>query len=101
MAVATEHTIGERIVTLIGSMPGCQIEDLVRIAQDLTWNQIFAEIDHLSRNGQVLVTLKGRGEYMLSLPPHGIPVPYPRCDIEPARTETPARGDTDPLENIA
>lgn len=84
MSVAAEIGLGERIIALIASMPGCQIEDLVKAAPDLSWNQIFGEIDQLSRTGRILVTLRGRGDYMLSLSPYGRPEPYPRCAIEPA-----------------
>ncbi len=99
--MAPNQTVGERIVALIEAMPGCQIEDLVRVAGDLSWNQIFSEIDYLSRSGRVLVTLKGRGEYMLSLPPQGIPEPYPRCDIAPAGAEPPTRDEATLREGAA
>ncbi len=51
MAVALEQGIDERILALIGSMPGCKIDDVVDKAPDLTWNRVFAEIDRLSRTG--------------------------------------------------
>jgi hypothetical protein len=79
--VASEPTTGERIVELIASMPGCQIEDLLNAAPELTWNQVFNEIDGLSRTGRILVTLKGRGGYALSLPDHGRPGPFSRYAI--------------------
>lgn len=90
MTVALEQDRDERILELIGSMPGCKIDDLVEKAPDLTWNQVFAEIDRLSRTGRVLVTLQRRGEYMLTLPSHGVPEAYPRCDIAPSATTTAA-----------
>ncbi len=92
MTVALEQERDERILELIGSMPGCKIDDIVGKASDLTWNQVFAEIDRLSRTGRVLVTLHRRGEYMLTLPSHGVPEAYPRCDIAPsaANSATPA-----------
>jgi hypothetical protein len=34
----------------------------------LTWNQVFLEIDRLSRTGQVRVTAMGEGTYALRLP---------------------------------
>ena len=77
------------ILESIARLPGCRIEEVLSLHPDLTWNQVFAEIDRLSREGALLVTLKGRGEYALSLPPHKEATQYPRCDIalgsEPAR----------------
>lgn len=93
MVVTLERDIDERIVELIGSMPGCKIDDIVNKASDLTWNQVFTEIDRLSRTGRVLVTLRRRGEYLLTLPSHGVPEDYPRCDIAP-RATTSATDDT-------
>lgn len=72
------------ILESIARQPGCRIEEVLRLHPDLTWNQVFAEIDRLSREGTVLVTLKGRGEYALSLPPHKEAQQYPRCEIDPA-----------------
>ena len=34
---------------------------------DLTWNQIFFELDNLSRSGHVWIKLEGRGIYMINL----------------------------------
>ncbi|MGE3154823.1 MAG: hypothetical protein AB7G48_20125 [Nitrospiraceae bacterium] len=71
------------ILESVARVPGCRIEEVLSLHPDLTWNQVFAEIDRLSREGAVLVTLMGRGEYALSLPPHKEATQYPRCDIAP------------------
>ncbi len=83
MSVITPGGLDKRLVALIAAMPGCQIDDLVKAAEDLRWDQVFAEIDDLSRQGRVVVTLRGRGEYTLSLPPDGQAETYPRCQIDP------------------
>jgi hypothetical protein len=77
------------ILESIARLPDCRIEEILSRHPDLTWNQVFAEIDRLSRRGMLLVTLKRRGEYALSLPPHREATEYPRCDI--ALESTPAR----------
>lgn len=97
----TERGIGERIINLIASMPGCQIDDLLRQDRALSWNQVFAEIDHLSRTGQVLVTLRGRGEYFLSLPTHDNPIDYPRCDLAPKAAPDPCPNEGQSQDRVA
>ncbi|GKS60104.1 hypothetical protein YTPLAS18_36310 [Nitrospira sp.] len=101
MVVGAEQHIGERIIELIASMPGCQIDDLLGRDRTLSWNQVFAEIDHLSRTGQILVTLRGRGEYFLSLPTQDNPIEYPRCDLEQNDTPEPAPGEEESRGKVA
>lgn len=35
----------------------CSMEEVVNLCPELTWNQVFLAIDHLSRSGQIRVTL--------------------------------------------
>ena len=35
----------------------CPFEELMELCPELTWNQVFLAIDHLSRTGQVRVTM--------------------------------------------
>ncbi|WP_413933273.1 hypothetical protein [Nitrospira sp. BLG_1] len=48
--------------------PGGQLEEVVLECPDLTWNQVFCELDRLSRVGQVRLTMKGLGLYAVSSP---------------------------------
>ncbi len=48
--------------------PGSQLEEVVLECPDLTWNQVFCELDRLSRAGQVRVTARGPGCYAVSNP---------------------------------
>lgn len=43
--------------------PGCYLDDLVRVCPELTWNQIFLEVDRLSRTGRLRLLLIGPGRY--------------------------------------
>ncbi len=45
---------------------GGQLEEMVLECPDLTWNQVFCELDRLSREGQVQLTMKGPGLYAVS-----------------------------------
>ena len=35
----------------------CPLEEVMELCPQLTWNQVFLAIDHLSRTGQVRVTM--------------------------------------------
>jgi predicted nucleic acid-binding Zn-ribbon protein len=43
---------------------------LTKSLSDLSWGQVFLEVDRLSRDGQVLVTLDTGGRYIIRLPEH-------------------------------
>jgi hypothetical protein len=45
---------------------GCLLEDLARECHDLTWNQIFLELDRLSRRGEVRLMRRGPAEYVIT-----------------------------------
>lgn len=54
------------IMEVIIRSPGSQLEEVVFECPDLTWNQVFCELDRLSRAGQVQLTTKGPGFYAVS-----------------------------------
>ncbi len=64
-------TVTDRVFHALSRTPECQLEDLleelVSNCDDLTWNQVFLEIDRLNRTGQVLLTLNGPGRYRIRL----------------------------------
>ena len=62
------RTVADRILDAVHCAPGCQLDDLVLSVPELTWNQVFLEVDHLSRTGQVRVTAMGKGTYTIKLP---------------------------------
>jgi hypothetical protein len=49
--------------------PACEFNALVADCSEFTWNQLFYEVDRLSRNGQLRLTSVGGGNYFLRLPP--------------------------------
>lgn len=53
-------------MTLIIRSPGGQLEEVVLECPGLTWNQVFCELDRMSRTGQVRLTTKGPGLYAVS-----------------------------------
>lgn len=61
-------TLADRILDAVHCAPGCQLDALVLTLPELTWNQVFLEVDRLSRTGQVRVTALGEGRYTIWLP---------------------------------
>lgn len=46
--------------------PHNQLEEVVLECPDLTWNQLFCELDRLNRAGQIRLTMKSPGRYAVS-----------------------------------
>jgi hypothetical protein len=59
------RTVADRIIQAASQTPGCLVEELVLACPDLTWNQVFLEVDRLSRNGEIWLTLEGPGIYSI------------------------------------
>jgi hypothetical protein len=56
----------EQIIQVISRSPGSLLEEIVLECPDLTWNQVFCELDRMSRSGQVRLTAKGPGLYVVT-----------------------------------
>ena len=51
----------------------CNMDDLVRRLPSYTWNQIFAVVDRMSRQGRLQIRCKRRFEYEVSVPVLSVP----------------------------
>jgi len=60
-------TLADRILAAVHRAPGCQLDELVLTIPELTWNQVFLEVDRLSRTGQVRMTAMGKRTYTIWL----------------------------------
>ena len=80
-----QGTLADRILKAVRSAPGCELDDLERSCPELTWNQVFLEIDHLSRTGQVRLTAKGLGVYTVRLPTDEAFAPEPKYQVREER----------------
>jgi hypothetical protein len=56
-----------QILDVLARSNGCSLEDIVRDCPDLTWNQVFLELDRLSRTGEIRLRLRGAGQYIVIL----------------------------------
>lgn len=67
-AMAQSTTLVDRIVGVVAGHPGCCLDEVAMYCSDLTWNQIFLEVDRLSRSGVMKLALAGPGRYTVTLP---------------------------------
>ncbi len=56
------------ILDVFATVQKCDLDMLVRACPTLTWNQVFSEVDRLSRAGQLRLTYLGHGQYSIELP---------------------------------
>ena len=61
--MASYEDVGRRVMEIIIRSPGCDVEEVALECPDLTWNQIFFELDRLSRSGEVVLKQTGPGHY--------------------------------------
>lgn len=66
--MARHKTVKDRLLRAIRSAPGCYLEDVVLSCPELRWNEVFVEVDRLSRTGELLVSTVDHGGYLLNLP---------------------------------
>lgn len=56
------------ILDVFSSVQKCDLDMLVQACPTLTWNQVFSEVDRLSRSGQLRLNYLGQGQYSIELP---------------------------------
>ncbi|HEV8326113.1 MAG TPA: hypothetical protein VGQ08_01410 [Nitrospiraceae bacterium] len=66
--MASHTPVTDRILGQVQRTHGCDLDTLTNSLSDLSWSQVFLEVDRLSRQGQVLVTLDTGGRYMIRMP---------------------------------
>ena len=68
MGTAGDQSITTEILAAVGHKKACNLEDLLQICTAYTWNQVFLEVDRLSRTGELRLEYKRDGDYALRLP---------------------------------
>lgn len=64
----TSHgDISHRVMEAVLRSPGRDLEEVVMECGDLTWNQVFLELDRLSRAGEIVLKQKAPGLYSVGL----------------------------------
>lgn len=61
--------IDSGIANVLDRMGACTIGMICGFLPQYTWNQVFAAVDRLSREGELVITRQGRFDYLISLAP--------------------------------
>ena len=61
-------TITGLILQTIRRHPNCNLDALVQACSQYSWNQVFLEVDRLSRSGEIELASAGPGVYTMSMP---------------------------------
>ena len=62
-----QRVVEDQVIDIIQHTGACDIEEVARQCSNLTWNQVFLAVDHLSRSGEITLMLSGRGMYTLTI----------------------------------
>lgn len=65
---ASRASLRLQILDVLKQHPSYEMEELVRLCHSFTWNQIFLEVDRLSRTGELRLVPRGAGVYAVTLP---------------------------------
>jgi hypothetical protein len=62
----TQTATTQAVMNVVLRSQGCELEEIVHDCPGLTWNQVFLEIDRLSREGDVILNLQQPGRYSVT-----------------------------------
>jgi hypothetical protein len=57
------YSPADQIMEVIARSPGSLLEEIVVQCPNLTWNQVFLELDRLSRCGRIRLCRRAKGGY--------------------------------------
>lgn len=57
-----------RILDALNRMHEYDLEELLHDLPFYTWNQVFLEVDRMSRTGELRLSVRGPGQYTVCLP---------------------------------
>ncbi|ODT46519.1 MAG: hypothetical protein ABS70_00665 [Nitrospira sp. SCN 59-13] len=63
-----DNSVTPTILDAFDHMQQCDMDMLVEACPTLTWNQVFSEVDRLSRMGQLRLSYLGHGRYSIERP---------------------------------
>ena len=66
--VGPQEDITGQIFQMVRRRQACDMEDLVEACSSYSWNQVFLEVDRLSRTGELRLLSKRAGIYTVTLP---------------------------------
>ena len=60
--------LADAITRTVMARQECSLESLLQAHPGFTWNQVFLEVDRMSRNGELLLKRLESGEYNVTVP---------------------------------
>ncbi len=83
------ETLIERVRTTLEHLDGeCPLEEVMDLCPELTWNQVFLAIDHLSREGKIRVTVGPSRTYWVQASRSGGDECAPACSVSLTHVST-------------
>jgi hypothetical protein len=64
-----QEELSNMIMETIVARRECCLDSLVVACSRFTWNQVFLEVDRMSRSGKLYLRRTGYAKYSVSLPP--------------------------------
>ncbi len=64
-----QEELSDMIMETIMARRECCLDSLVVACSRFTWNQVFLEVDRMSRSGELHIKRTGCAQYSVSLPP--------------------------------
>lgn len=61
-----QDLVANQILEVVKVHPGCGLDELTRLLPDVSWSEVFVEVDRLSRSGQLRLTRSG-SEFLAKL----------------------------------
>ena len=54
-----QRAVANQILEVVKAHPGCGLDELTSLLPDLSWSDVFVEVDRLSRAGRLRLTRNG------------------------------------------
>ena len=66
--LSDEKDLRKQILRIVRKNKMCDLDELILECTSYSWTQVFLEVDHLSRSGELCLLCKKAGEYSVTLP---------------------------------
>jgi hypothetical protein len=61
-----QDSVANQILEVVKAYPGWGLDELTKLLPDVSWSEVFVEVDRLSRSGQLRLTRSG-SEFLAKL----------------------------------
>ena len=66
---SSDNDLRKRLLRIVRKRKVCDLDELIlECTTSYSWTQVFLEVDHLSRSGELCLLCKKAGEYAVTLP---------------------------------